>query len=129
MTQQAINVPGLDHPGGVPAACRVGPVVATSVIMGFDPGGKEMPADTDGQARNAFINLKRILTAAGLDLGDVVKVTIYVHDEEDRPIVMKHWAATFPNPASTPARRTLQYKLRKGWRVQLEALAVARDAQ
>jgi len=129
MRQQSIHVPGLDHPGGVPAACRVGSVLATSVIMGFIPGTKDLPNGIDAQASNAFANLKRILAAAGLDLDDLVKVTIYIHDEADRPHVMKHWDAAFPDPARMPARRTLLYSLRNGWRVQLEALAVMREAE
>ena len=128
MRQKAINVAGLEHSGGVPSACRIGPIVATSVIMGKDPVTRKMPEDAEGQARNAFRNLRSVLVEAGLDLQDVVKLTIYVADNADRDAVYKYWDESWPDPEERPARRTLQTPLRNGWRVQLEALAVARDA-
>ncbi len=129
MSQKPINVKGLEHSGGVPSACRVGPIVATSVIMGRDPITGKMPPDAEGQARNAFRNLRSILVAGGLDLDDVVKLTIYVADNADRDTIFKYWNESWPDAARRPARRTLEIPLRNGWLVQLEALAVAKDAQ
>jgi 2-iminobutanoate/2-iminopropanoate deaminase len=129
MSQQTINLPGLEHSGGVPAACRVGPIVATSVIMGRDPRTREMPAGAEEQARNAFDNLGAVLAAAGLSVDDVVKLTIYVSEDHDREATAKYWNACWPDPERRPARRTLLIPMRNGWRVQLEALAVAKDAQ
>ena len=128
MRQKIFNVQGLEH-GGVPLACRIGPMVATSVIMGHDPATRAMPADADQQARNAFNNLKLVMQQAGLDLGDVIKVTMYVKRESDRPAVVRNWEAAWPDVAHRPARRMLAYpEMRNDWLVQIEALAVARDA-
>lgn len=129
MRQEIFNVKGLEH-GGVPLASKVGPIVATSVIMGHDPATRIMPPDANTQARNAFNNLRLALEQAGCDLGDVVKVTMYVKEEADRPAVVANWEATWPDVKHRPARRMLAYpEMRHDWRVQIEALAVAKDAR
>jgi len=127
MRQKALNVPGMEHPMGVPLACRVGNVVHTSAVLGKDPETGEMPADADSQARHCFATLRAVLAAGGLDFGDVVKITIFVKDNADRDAVFAHWGAHFPDPAHMPARHTLVQPLRNGMLVQLEAIAVARD--
>lgn len=43
-------------------------------------GNVVTPGDTVGQARQAFINLRTALEAAGATIGDVAKVTWYVVD-------------------------------------------------
>ena len=46
---------------GREAACRVGPILVTSRIMGKDPDTGHMPSDPDAQAELCFKNLKRVL--------------------------------------------------------------------
>jgi len=127
MRQQTVNVKGLEHPAAVPVACRIGPILATSAVLGKDPASGELPEGAEDQARNAFINLRRVLEAAGMDLGDVVKLTIFVLDNKYRDIVYKYWNETYPNPERRPARHTLLQPVGIGL-LQLEALAVAKDA-
>ena len=128
MRQRALNIPGLDHPMGVPLACRIGNVVHTSAVLGKDPDTGEMPPDADSQARNCFATLLRVLQIGRMDFGDVVKITIFVRDDADRDVVFKYWRQHFPDPTHMPARHTLVQPLHSGMLVQLEALAVARDA-
>ena len=49
----------------------------------------------------------------GLDLGDVIKVTMYVKRESDRPAVVRNWEAAWPDVAHRPARRMLAEELPK----------------
>ena len=129
MRQQSLEVEGLSHGGTpIPLGCRVGPILATSGVGGTDRDTGRMPPDAETQAVNCFANLQAVLQAGGLDLGDVVKLTVFVADEAHRAAVNKPWLEHFPDPRQRPARHALVMPLRAGMLVQLEALAVARDA-
>jgi len=127
MRQKSIHVEGLAHNAPIPVGCRVGPIFASSGVGGRDAATGEMPTDTETQARNAFVNLDRILAAAGFDWGDVVKVTVFVTEEGFRDVVNRYWVERYPDPDRRPARHTLVMPhLRRGQKVQLDALAVAK---
>jgi 2-iminobutanoate/2-iminopropanoate deaminase len=129
MRQHSIEVEGLGHgTAPIPMACRVGNVIATSGINGKDPVTGKMPEDAAGQAVGCFENLKRVLTAGGMTLGDVAKVTVYIADEAHRAAVNAPWLACFPDPHKRPARHALTLPLRGGMLVQIEALAVAKES-
>jgi len=125
--QKSIEIEGLGHNAPIPMACRVGPVLMTSGVGGRDPKTGKTPEDADGQARNAFNNLKAVLAAGGLGLGDVVKITVYVVDDKYRNEINKYWEECYPDPHKRPARHTHVTALR-GVLLQLEAFAVAKDA-
>ena len=129
MRQKSIEVRGLSHQSApIPMGCRVGAVLATSGIGGKNPDTDTLPPDADSQAVNCFENLKRVLVAGGMDMGDVVKITVYVSDEAHRAAVNTPWLQHFPDPERRPARHALVMPLRGGMLVQIEALAVATDA-
>lgn len=129
MRQRSIEVAGLSHAGTpIPAACRVGPILATSGVGGKDPATDTLPSGADAQALNCFENLRRVLEAGGMEMGDVVKLTVFLADEAHRPAVNKPWLHYYPDPHHRPARHALVMPLRAGLLIQLEALAVAKDA-
>jgi len=123
--QKSIEVEGLGHGAPIPMGCRVGPVLMTSGVGGRDRKTGKTPEDADGQARNAFDNLKAVLAAGGLGLGDVAKITVYVVDDKYRTEINKYWEECYPDPHQRPARHTLVMPLR-GVLLQLEAFAVAK---
>lgn len=125
MRQKSIDIPNLAQPAPFPGACRVGPIFATSAVWGSDSSG-QLPNDGDAQTQNAFRNLKQLLEGAGLDLGDVVKVTVFV-SADVRAFVNKWWVYHFPDPGRRPARTHVPMQLLAGRLIQLEALAVAKD--
>jgi len=127
MRQKSIEVKGLEHNAPIPMACRIGPILASSGIGGKDPATGKLPAEPDRQAFHCFDNLKRVLAAGGLDLGDVVKLTVFVVDESHRDAINKYWNECYPDPHRRPARHTLVAPLRGGQLMQLEALAVSKD--
>ncbi len=129
MRQKSILNPKIGHGAApIPLACRVGPIVATSGIMGRDLDTGEMPPDAETQARNCFRNLAFVLSEAGLDLGDVVKITAYVKEEAMRDAINAPWLEHYPDAAKRPARHTQTLPLRGAVLVQLDVLAVAREA-
>ena len=125
--QNSLDVEGLGHGAPIPMGCRVGPVLMTSGVGGRDAKTGKTPEDADGQARNAFINLKAVLAAGGMDPGDVVKITVYVTDDKFRNEINKYWEEWYPDAHKRPARHTHVTALR-GVLLQLEAFAVAKEA-
>lgn len=128
MRQKSIEIKGIEHAAPIPMACRVGPLLATSGISGKDPATGQMPKDADRQALHAFENLKRVLAAAGMDIGDVAKITVFVTDDANRNAINKYWTECYPDPHKRPARHTLVMPLRGGMLLQLEALAIAKES-
>lgn len=128
MRQKSIDIENLHHNAPIPAACRVGPILATSAIAGRDQASGKLPPDADGQARHAFANLKRLLAEGGMDLGDVVKLTVFVTDDKFRDAINKYWIECYPDETRRPARHSLVGPLRGGLLLQIEALAVAKEA-
>ncbi len=128
MRQESIEIPGLAHSVPIPLACRVGPILATSGVGGRNPETGKLATEANEQARQCFENLKTVLAEGGCDLGDVVKITVYLADETHREAIAKPWLECFPDPHRRPARHSLVMPLRGGMLVQLEALAVAKDA-
>jgi 2-iminobutanoate/2-iminopropanoate deaminase len=55
-------------------------------VSGQPPWSRDepVPADFDGQCRLAWRNVERVLTAAGLSLQSLAKVTIYLSDRQYR---------------------------------------------
>ena len=125
ISRRSINIPGFNHGRQpIPAASRVGNIVATGGVHGMDPATGSIPADAAAQVKNAFANLVKILAAAGATPQQVVKITVFVKGAEVRELVNAEWLALFPDPDSRPARHTLNHELNPPQVVQLEALAV-----
>ncbi len=108
---KSIYVEGFAHKNPIPAAARVGNMIATGAITGQDPATGEPAEGADEQARLAFHHLQRILEAAGAGLGDILKLTVIVRSQDVRPAVNRHWEIVFPDPATRPARHTLELPL------------------
>ena len=124
--RRSIHVEGFSHGNlPIPAASRVGNIIATGGIPGISLSSGTFPPDAATQTANAFALLTKILIAAGATPAEVVKVTVFVKDPVVREHVNREWLAMFPDPQSRPARHTLQHDLAVPMLVQLEALAVA----
>lgn len=70
-------------------ATRGTATVFTSGQLGIVPETGELPADFECQARQAFQNLLAIAQAAGGDLSNAMKLTIFLTDMANFPIVNK----------------------------------------
>ncbi|HEY2401136.1 MAG TPA: RidA family protein [Steroidobacteraceae bacterium] len=124
--RKSIHVEGFDHGSlPIPAASRVGNIIATGGVYGLDPTTGKLPDDVGLQGELMFANLKRILEAAGARLEDVVKMTFWVKVPEARQVINTGWLIAFPDADSRPARHTLQNdNLPANMLVQCDALAV-----
>ena len=100
-----------------------GNTLYTSGQLGLIPATGELPQGVEAQAAQALDNLKAVLAAAGMDLGDVVKTTVFLADMGDFAAVNAIYAQYFPGEA--PARSCVQVAaLPKGAQFEIEAVAV-----
>jgi 2-iminobutanoate/2-iminopropanoate deaminase len=80
----------------------------------------------EAEIRRVLGNLSEILRAAGLDLNDIVKTTIFMIDLGDFDIVNRIYDEHFEAPY--PARSTVQVAaLPRGAHVEIEAIARRRN--
>ena len=105
-------------------AVKTDKLIFVSGQLGLDPSTGEM-ADSDIQAetRQALINLKMIIEAAGSGLDKVIKTTVFIKEMNDFPKINEIYAEFFPeNP---PARACVEVaRLPKDGHVEIEAVAV-----
>jgi 2-iminobutanoate/2-iminopropanoate deaminase len=127
--RRSIDIDGFNHGGQpIPAASRIGGLIATGGIHGLDPATGALPDDVGEQARLMFWQLGRVLAAAGATMNDIARMTIYAKVPEARAAVNALWLEAFPDPASRPARHTLVYEhLPANMLVQCDAIAMVGD--
>ena len=124
--REEIRVPALAEPiSHYTDAVRAGDLLFVSGCVALDGDGRLVGGDdVVAQARQVFANLGAVLAAAGAGIADVVKVTVFLTDVDDRPAVNEVRRAVFGDvrPASTlveVARLPVP-----GARVEVEAVAL-----
>jgi reactive intermediate/imine deaminase len=84
-------------------AVRFGDLLFIAGVAPTDASGKVVSDDVAEQARQVFRNMKLILDAAGAGFADILKVTVYLLDVNDRtrinPVRKEVFGAA--RPAST----------------------------
>jgi reactive intermediate/imine deaminase len=99
------RVPGLSEPlSHYTDAVRFGDLLFVSGVAPLDEAGKLVGGDDPAaQTRQIFRNMEKILVAAGAGFADVLRVTVYLTDVDDRarinPVRQEYFGAT--RPAST----------------------------
>ncbi len=91
--------------GAYSQAIRAGNTVYLSGQIGLDPQNMQLAEGIDAQIRRVFLNLQAVTAAAGGDLNDIVKLTVYLTDLSDFPRVNDIMADFFKQPY--PARATI----------------------
>lgn len=102
--RRSIEIEGLSHLAAIPVATKIGPLVMSSVIVGFNPGTRDIPDTTEAQLANVYTHVGRILDEAGATWNDVAKMEFWVPSNDVRPEVDAGWKIHFADEASRPAR-------------------------
>ena len=124
MARRSFAVPGLAHgTNPTPTVTRVGPLVATSAIPGWDRSTQQLPPDLGTEVAYAFDNLAVSLTAAGASLEDVAHVDVFAASSDVRAHLNEVWVEHFPDAGSRPTRHLIVMDLPAGLRLQVEATA------
>ena len=105
-------------------AIKAGNTIYVSGQLPIDPAtGAFAGSDITAQTRQSLINLKCILNAAGADLCDVVKTTVYLANITDFAAMNEVYAQFFTAPF--PARAAFEVAcLPKNALVEIECVAV-----
>ena len=97
-------------------------MVFTSGQIPVNPLTGEIPDKVDEQANQVFINLKKLLEAAGTSVNKVVKTTVFIQKMEDFAAVNKIYETYFTEPY--PARSCVEAaRLPKDVLIEVEAIA------
>ena len=120
-TITAPNAP--DAVGPYCHAKLAGGTLYTSGQIGLIPATGELAQGVEAQAVQALDNLKAVLRAAGMEMEDVVKTTVFLADINDFAVINAIYAKYFPE--EPPARSCVQAgALPKGALFEIEAVAV-----
>jgi 2-iminobutanoate/2-iminopropanoate deaminase len=102
-----------------------GPLLFVSGLVPVDKAGKLVGGDdVVAQARQVFANMGAVLAAAGATFADVVKVTVFLTDVNDRPRInaLRQEAFGAARPASTLVE--VAALAVPGAKIEVEAVAV-----
>ena len=105
MNRREIRIDGLADPiSHYTDAVVAGDLLFVSGLVGVDGHGALVGGDdVAAQARQVFANMRTVLDEAGCRFEDVVKVTVYLTDVDDRPKInpVRQEAFGDARPAST----------------------------
>jgi 2-iminobutanoate/2-iminopropanoate deaminase len=122
LAKRVINPPGTAE--GLPFSNGIlaGSTLYVAGQEGLDHG-KLRPGGIGPETQAALENIKKIVEAAGLQMGDVVSVNVYLADIAEFGEMNKVYKTFFPEPR--PARATVQVAaLVSNARVEISAIAV-----
>lgn len=107
-------------------AVKTNGFVFTSGQIPIDPAtGSIVAGGMEAQAERVLENLRQVLFAAGAQLKDVVKTTVFIKNMDDFSSLNEVYARYFETPY--PARSCVEAaRLPKGVLVEIEAVAVCR---
>jgi 2-iminobutanoate/2-iminopropanoate deaminase len=97
--------------------------------LGLVPDTKTLAGtDIEGQTRQALLNLQAILRAAGSCLEQAVKVTVFLDDINEFPLMNSVYGEFFPE--APPARAAAQLAaLPLGAKVMIDVVALTGDCE
>ncbi len=122
--RRELRVAGLPEPiSHYTDAVRAGDLLFVSGCVPVDANGDLVPGDVVAQTEQVFRNIALVLAAAGAGFGDVVKVTVFLTDIDDRAAVNTVRRAVFG--ASRPASTLVEVSRLAipGARIEVEAVA------
>lgn len=125
----------MEHVKTDKAPAAIGPYSQGIIANGFlfsagqialDPAtGQMVEGDVAKQTERVMDNLNAVLAAAGLDWGDVVRTTVYLHDMAHFPTVNEIYARIIGD--ARPARSTVQVTaLPRGSLVEIDLVAATK---
>lgn len=121
--RKSIHIGEFKHVNPIPNASRIGNLLMSGVILGRDAAGV-MPQRIEDQCANMFAHMKAIVEAGGGTTSDIIKMTVWLQDHDQRGPVNTEWLKMFPDEHSRPARHALPMNMQGGALVQCDFTAV-----
>jgi 2-iminobutanoate/2-iminopropanoate deaminase len=121
--REIIRPEGANPIGPYSPGVRVGDLIFLSGAIGSRPGKGLVSGGIEAETRQALENLRNVLRAAGADMEDVVKCTVFLADIDDFEAMNRVYREFFPH--DPPARSTVATELVAGAGVEIECIAAA----
>lgn len=104
----------------------LGNMVLTSGQIPVDPATGDVPESIAEQARQSLENVQAVIESSGLNVADIVKMTVFVKDLNDFATVNEVYGKFFDeHNAPYPARSCVEVaRLPKDVKIEIEAIAV-----
>ena len=100
---------------------KYGQLVFVSGQGPIDQNGKVIAGDVKAQTRYTLENFRRVVTAAGSSMENVLQTTVYLSDLNDFAGMNEAYSSFFPEPR--PARTTVRADLLFGMKVEIQGIA------
>jgi 2-iminobutanoate/2-iminopropanoate deaminase len=125
MKKQTIKIKNAPDPvGPYSQAVKANGFIFVSGCIPMKPDTNEIVTDMKEAAKLVFLNLKNILEAGGSDLSKLVKVTIFLTNIAEFPVVNQIYSDLIKEPF--PARTTVAVKeLPRSVCLEVDAIALA----
>jgi 2-iminobutanoate/2-iminopropanoate deaminase len=101
---------------------KAGDMVFVSGQGPIGPDGKVVPGDIRAQTRLTLENFRKVVSAAGSTMDNVVQTTVYLLDLADFPAMNEVYSSFFPEPR--PARATVRADLLFEMKVEVQGIAI-----
>lgn len=104
--RRSFDIASMPHGNPIPSVTRIGPLVVSSIIASRNPGTAEVPDLLADQLDNLFHHAGELLTAAGANWEQVIRMNFFLPSLDDRVALNVPWVRFFPDPDSRPTRNT-----------------------
>ena len=124
-TRREIRLPELGEPfSHYTDAVRAGDLLFVSGCIAVDPDGALVGGDdVVAQTRKVFENIEATLQAAGATFADVVKVTVYLTDIDDRALINPVRQEFFGDARPASTLIAISELVLPGAKVEIDAVA------
>jgi reactive intermediate/imine deaminase len=120
-----LRVPELAEPiSHYTDAVRAGDLLFVSGCVPVDGDGNLVPGDIVAQTRQVFANIATVLAAGGCGFADVVKVTVFLLDVDDRVAVNGVRQEVFGDARPASTLLEVSRLAVPGARIEVEAIAL-----
>lgn len=100
---------------------KYGQLVFVSGQGPIDQNGKVIGGDVRTQTRATLENFRKVVTAAGSNMENVLQTTVYLNDLNDFAEMNEAYTSFFDEPR--PARTTVRADLLFGMKVEIQGIA------
>lgn len=106
------------------AGMCVGDVLFVPFLLARAEASVEETDRTRTQIAEVLTEMDRVLDAAGATRHNVARVTFYMRDVYERPILNEVWRGWFPDPDDRPPHKYVPAQLPEGVNVAIQVLAI-----
>ena len=120
------EIPRVYHHDPIPMGTSIGKLFYSSGISASDPRGDGISVVTglSGQIAQCEENVQSMMEAAGGSLDDILLTTVLIQDFNAIPAVQNSWERLFPDEASRPPLKFIDWRIPGTSHVQYHVVAV-----